>query len=85
MAEIMPHLLQREALQYQIIVHLHRIFRYIDGWSACKLTLPIALSCRPGLQATHLRALLFVKYIFPTEMHIFVSNNINTISTIALN
>ena len=45
----------------------------------------IALSCRPGLQATHpqilAHQLVFVNYIFSTKLQIFWSNNKNMIST----
>ena len=42
MTQIRPHLFT--ALQYQIFVHLHSIFRHIGGWSACKLAFLIALA-----------------------------------------
>ena len=67
MAEIMPHSLQRAALQYWIIMHLYGIFRHIGGWSTCKNAL---LSCRPGLQAT----LYTFERIDVCELYFFLKN-----------
>ena len=70
MTEIMPHLfIEREALQYQIFMHLHSIFRRIGRWSACKLSaFLIALAWSPGLQATppsFERMAVYELYFFP--------------------
>ena len=88
MTEIMPHLLQREALQYKIIVHLHSILdTSVEGRPASPpyLLHVLNIPAYKPLPHTFERMAVYELYFPHKKMHIFESNNKNTIPTAKLN